>query len=679
MRGDAKPLVKMLQGAETRFVIPVYQRNYDWKREQCARLFDDLEEVVEEGRSSHFFGSIVSKADMERRVLIDGQQRVTTVFILLAALVKQTEEGNIASAGPKKTADRIRREWLIDEYDEVEKLKLKLVKGDQEAFKKVIDGDADNLVEGSNVTENYRYLLERIGATDLTSEELREAVKALTVIDIRLEGDDNAQLIFESLNSTGLALSEGDKIRNYILMDLPEADQDAYYRKYWNPIELNCGYDTSSFIRDFLTCMTRRTPVIARVYPEFRRYAATRSTVDLLDGMLRYSTLCREVGEASCGSAKVDAVLRRLGLLDMGVMTPFLMSALATYEDGSIAEGELVESLSAVETYVFRRWVCKMPTNALNKVFETLHWEAAKGLEDGQGYANALKYSLLRREGAGLLPRDDEFERCFEWRDFYHIDRKRFYLYDRLENGDSVERIDVVGMMEEGVLTVEHIMPQTLSEQWREDLGYLVDDEVHTAYVNTIGNLTLTGYNSQYSNNPFKDKRDRDHGFKESGLRLNRIVSLCGSWTIPEIERRRGRIWKKFLEFWPMPESAYSPKEVLRESHALDSGFEFTGRKVAAYSFRGERMAAKTWVEAMEGLLPRIYAEDPHAVRGVVTSGKYPSRYFSTEPLDYGFEIGGGVWYDPGCSTSNKMETLRRIVDKVESIERSDIAFEVRE
>lgn len=175
--------------------------------------------------------------------------------------------------------------------------------------------------------------------------------------------------------------------------------------------------------------------------------------------------------------------------------------------------------------------------------------------------------------------------------------------------------------MEEGVLTVEHIMPQTLSEQWREDLGYLVDDEVHTAYVNTIGNLTLTGYNSQYSNNPFKDKRDRDHGFKESGLRLNRIVSLCGSWTIPEIERRRGRIWKKFLEFWPMPESAYSPKEVLRESHALDSGFEFTGRKVAAYSFRGERMAAKTWVEAMEGLLPRIYAEDPHAVRGVVTSG----------------------------------------------------------
>lgn len=163
---------------------------------------------------------------MDRRVLIDGQQRVTTVFILLAALVAQLEAGNVASESPGRTADRIRREWLIDEFDEVEKLKLKLVKDDQETFRRVVEGDAGRLVEGSNVTENYRYLLGRVGATGLTAEELRDAVKALAVIDIRLEADDDAQLIFESLNSTGLALSGGDKIRNYILMDLPEAEQE---------------------------------------------------------------------------------------------------------------------------------------------------------------------------------------------------------------------------------------------------------------------------------------------------------------------------------------------------------------------------------------------------------------------------------------------------------------------
>lgn len=217
-------------------------------------------------------------------------------------------------------------------------------------------------------------------------------------------------------------------------------------------------------------------------------------------------------------------------------------------------------------------------------MFETLHREAERGVADGQGYANALKFSLLRREGAGVLPRDDEFRRCFEWRDFYHIDRKRLYPYDRLENGDSVERVNVVGMLEDGTLTVEHIMPQTLSPQWRHELGEEADDEVHAAYVNTIGNLTLTGYNSQYSNNPFADKRDRENGFRDSGLRLSRAVALCDRWGIREIEERRERLWSRFLKLWPMPESTYAPAEVARESRALDGGFEFTGLKVSACS-----------------------------------------------------------------------------------------------
>ena len=251
-------------------------------------------------------------------------------------------------------------------------------------------------------------------------------------------------------------------------------------------------------------------------------------------------------------------------------------------------------------------------------------------------------------------------------------------LYDRLENGDSVERVNVVGMLEDGTLTVEHIMPQTLSPQWRHELGEEADDEVHAAYVNTIGNLTLTGYNSQYSNNPFADKRDRENGFRDSGLRLSRAVALCDRWGIREIEERRERLWSRFLKLWPMPESTYAPAEAARESRALDGGFEFTGLKVSACSLRGERAAVGTWVEAMRWLLPRVYAEDPRAFRAAVTGGRFPSRYFSTEPLGYGFEIGGGIWYNPGCSTSEKMETLRRIVDGVDTLEQGDISFEVR-
>ena len=184
-----------------------------------------------------------------------------------------------------------------------------------------------------------------------------------------------------------------------------------------------------------------------------------------------------------------------------------------------------------------------------------------------------------RREGAGILPRDDEFRRCFEWRDFYHIDRKRLYLYDRLENGDSVERVNVVGMLEDGTLTVEHIMPQTLGPQWRCDLGEGVDDEVHAAYVNTIGNLTLTGYNSQYSNNPFADKRDGENGFRDSGLRLSRAVALCDRWGIREIEERRERLWSRFLKLWPMTESAYAPAEARARAALWTAGSSSPGSR----------------------------------------------------------------------------------------------------
>ncbi|WP_158216443.1 DUF262 domain-containing protein [Bifidobacterium hapali] len=214
---------------------------------------------------------------MDRRVLIDGQQRVTTVYLLLAALLRQIKSGAI-EARKDTLPEFIRYEYLMDRYDESDqKLKLKLVKDDQEALGKIMDED-DHLVEGSNVTENYRYFLERISQTDLSADQLKDAVESLEVIDIMLESDDDAQLIFESLNSTGLSLSEGDKIRNYVLMNLPEDLQNRYYEQYWNIIEANTDYEVSSFIRDYIAAKTRKTPIISRVYPSFRSYAKAFKT-----------------------------------------------------------------------------------------------------------------------------------------------------------------------------------------------------------------------------------------------------------------------------------------------------------------------------------------------------------------------------------------------------------------
>ena len=244
MDGNKQYLTDLIEGKLTRFVIPVYQRNYDWKPENCGRLFDDLVEVAKTGRKEHFFGSIVSQTPRGTRVVIDGQQRITTVFLLLAAIRAQLKAGAITS-DDEELAEDIEEYYLLDKkHKKEQKLRLKLVKSDSEAFKAILDEEEDEYIQGSNVTQNFLYFCGRLAdMNDVSVDDLYEAIKSLCVIDIKLDEADDAQLIFESLNSTGLDLSEADKIRNYVLMNLDQERQEAYYEDFWNKIELNTDYD----------------------------------------------------------------------------------------------------------------------------------------------------------------------------------------------------------------------------------------------------------------------------------------------------------------------------------------------------------------------------------------------------------------------------------------------------
>lgn len=678
MKGEERKLTNLLEGAKTRFIIPVYQRNYDWKMEHCRRLFDDLEEVISEKRNNHFFGSIVSSAFAEERILIDGQQRITTVLLIMLALIHSLRTGKVVSAD-SSLAERIRLEYLIDRWHpEEQKLKLKLVKDDQEAFIRIFMEDSEELITDSNVTQNYNYFLNRIETMSISPDELFAAIEKLMIIDITLHKEDDAQLVFESLNSTGLDLSEGDKIRNFLLMGLSSDLQEKYYENYWNKIEKNTSYDVSSFVRDYIASVKRSTPAIRKVYAVFKEYVKEMPSPleKLLDNLLKYSKYILQITSATSPYPMSNTVLSRLNLLEMSVLNPYLLALMDYASGGGLKDDDIVMVLRSVEIYLFRRWVCNVPTNALNKVFETLHGDILRGMKQGGSYLDVLNYILLHKEGAGRFPDDSEFLAAMENRNFYNIQNKKKYLYDRLENRNSKERVNVIAGLENDTLSVEHIMPQTLSPQWKQDFGEEIWDIVHEKWLNRLANLTLTGYNSEYSNKRFIEKREAKNGFKDSGLRINKFISQCNQWTEAELSERNESLKKDFLTLWPMISTTVELKEHINEEHSFDEDFDFTNRKIAAYTFMGSRYTVKTWLEMEIGVMRLLGELDAPALIKLTREEKYPSSHFSDTPRSTFVEVMKDVYIYAATATQTKLDLIGSVFDRF-GIDRGDLSFEI--
>ena len=389
MKGSETKLVAYMQGSNKRFVIPVYQRNYDWKTENCKQLYDDLVTVVRSQRKSHFFGSIVSVYNPDGAndefLVIDGQQRLTTVSVLMLAMYNLLEQKKIVPA--KVTlSERIYEEYLVDKWqDEDTRIKLKPVKNDQKAFEKLFEDESEHINE-SNLTVNYNYFYERIQKQEISVDELFDAICRLEIISIMLNNDDNPQLIFESLNSTGVALSEGDKIRNFILMGLPTKDQNDYYEKYWNRIEICTDYDVSSFIRDYLSVKQQAIPSQSKVYFTFKAYVEESkfTTEDLLKDLLAYAKLYEILIKGKTADKQLNSCINRLNRLETTITRPFFLEVLRLQSESKLTIAEVSDIFRTAENYLFRRTICDLPTNALNKIFLMLHREITRydGTED---------------------------------------------------------------------------------------------------------------------------------------------------------------------------------------------------------------------------------------------------------------------------------------------------------
>jgi len=539
-------------GGTCQYLIPLYQRTYSWEKEQCFRLWSDIVNLHKSKREGHFVGSIVridedSAAGSTRAMIIDGQQRLTTLTLLLVAL------RDYAAAHPDcgVNANKITDTLLLNQYETGnDKYKLFLTQTDREALIKKIEGAPIPDALKSRVLDNYGFFSGQIGKGEIALSDLYEAIGKLQIVDIVLDRQyDDPQAIFESLNSTGMDLKDSDLIRNHLLMGLDSATQTDVYNNIWRPTEQLFDYEHQSelldnFFRDYLTMKLGRIPRKKEVYKEFRAYhnGSGLTIRDLCQDIYSFAKHYSDMYFARSSDPVLKSLYGDMKAIRMEVAYPFLLKVHDDCDKGLITIEDLREIVRFCVSYVLRRAVCDIPTNSLNKTFATM-----KNDIRADDYLNSVKAFFILLDTYKEFPNDERFIPTFLSRDIYNMNRCR-YILSRLENWDNKSIVSLDN------LTIEHIIPQNphLSADWMNALGSGWS-EIQKKYLHTIGNLTLTAYNSEMSDSSFAAKLDMDGGFKESALRLNKYVVAQMTWAEPQVNERAALLGDVAKKAWPYP------------------------------------------------------------------------------------------------------------------------------
>ncbi|WP_441746434.1 GmrSD restriction endonuclease domain-containing protein [Helicobacter pylori] len=583
MKADAIKLLDFIGKCQgNQFVIPIYQRVYSWEKEQCKQLWDDIVKTGgNDQMNGHFIGSIVFVQDdiyttsHNGFLIIDGQQRLTTITLLLTALRDHLNDED--EFLEKFSCQKIQNRYLInsDEKDD-KRFKLILSEPDRDTLLSLIDENRRKPSEpSSKIVENFKLFEEWIRKNADKMETIFKGLEKLMVVEISLERDkDNPQLIFESMNSTGKDLTQTDLIRNYILMGLEPEKQKIFYKKYWRAMEEDFKQNETlfnQFVRHYLTIKTREIPNINKVYEAFKRYQQERGieTEVLLQDLQKYCGYFCQIAFKKEADKDLNKALSFLVDLEMDVIYPLLLELYSDYKDGVLSKQDFIPIIALIESYICRRAVCGLGTNVLNKIFASF----TKKINKDQ-YLESIKVYFGCLTEKQRFPNNDEFKNLFITIDFYNF-QKREYFLERLENFERKERVYT------HEYTTEHIMPQTLTKEWKRDLGGNFQ-AIHDKYLHTIGNLTLTGYNQEYSNNSFQEKRDMEKGFKQSPLKLNQSLKDLESFGEKEIEKRANDLADWVLKIWTYPKldaetlEKYKPKKDKKEKKVYDlSSYKF--------------------------------------------------------------------------------------------------------
>ncbi len=574
------------------FAIPIYQRSYSWTEKQCSQLWDDiLRAGSNDNVNAHFVGSIVyvekglyAVSGNSPLLVIDGQQRLTTVMLLIEALSRQLGNKELMDSF---SAEKLRNYYLINHLEKGEgKYKLILSQTDKTPLMAILDNY--NLPDDFSlrIKENFDFFVNKLLETK-NLETVCKGLAKLVIVDISLDREqDNPQLIFESLNSMGLELNQADLIRNFVLMRLEPDLQTRLYAQYWRPMEVAFGQeayseDFDSFMRHYLTLKTGDIPRKEDVYEAFKAFANSSgiSIEDLVADIKNFAGYYCAMALGKESNENLKMALQDIRELRVDVAFPFFLELYQDYTNDILSKEDLLNVLRLSESYVFRRAVCGIPTNSMNKTFANF----TKNI-DKKNYLESIQAQFLLLPSYRRFPDDDEFKRELQIKDLYNFRSKSYWLR-RLENYDRNERVPV------NEYTIEHIMPQNenLSLEWKQDLG--PDwERVQKTYLHTLGNLTLTGYNSAYSDNPFKNKRDREGGFKESPIRLNKEIAIMEHWDESSIKKRAESLSNQAVGVWVEPKvdteilKKYKPKKEKNTEYTIDDHPHLTGDMKEVFS-----------------------------------------------------------------------------------------------
>ena len=607
------------------FNIPVYQRNYDWQEENCKKLFTDIENIIKHNEEiEHFLGTVVYvltkiERDYEEYVLIDGQQRITSISLLLKAL-----HGKIIS---EDTKESIWEQYLINKKspDNI-RIRLKPIESDSVSYKQLIDNDDDS--SNSNVCRNYKIFKELLENSHYSAEQIYSALYKIELVTIKLEKDkksENPQLIFESLNSTGLSLTQADLIRNYLLMNSEYEKQTVLYKNFWLKIEIELtNKKISDFIRDFLTMKTGKIANKNKVYDDFKEYMRIQKELNeeaVLEELVTYSKYYNWFLNANSNNEKLNEKLKHFKYLKNTTVYPLLLSIFEdTYYYKKLDENKLLKIIDLLISYIFRRTICGYKTSSINKVFASIPKKILENQNEKDIYFKIEK-NLMERRLETIFPRDEEFKVNFIK---YNFEKNKELLKYTLKELEQKVSNNVIN--DTSNLNIEYIMPENLNSEWKLELGEKKFENTHLEYLGTIGNSSLIENDLLRYNKNFKTKKEF---YQKSNIEITRNINNYQVWTDNEIKNRAEQLYEKSKEIWSIP-AGYKIQKLNNieygKEYLLNSSINVTGEKPDKLIIDSIPYPVKSWKGLLEKLCIELYNLDSDIFKELIYNPNFQTK-----------------------------------------------------